>query len=288
MKKKSALLLSALILILCGCTLEKADPGCPSYFQPILQKLTTDWTDYREGGFPTSLLLDALCDNGMTNGGREENGIFTCYVKPENDMDGDYVTFDLRELLTDEEDWEWASAGAFNDKDKGKTYICYYDSNLLTKVEEKDIQLILVEFDTDAPENYQATPYSVEPQDSFSWYCRCYRIDDNMYVAGEEELGVINLNTKKFDYCRDEYALAEGFAQKVIGEETYYMRTFRAILQQDDVTVYSAEIAEAMDTPAVGMIFVAIRDDQPIAYMSIDLTTDDIGDGVEIETTSGY
>lgn len=62
------------------------------------------------------------------------------------------------------------------------------------------------------------------------------------------------------------------------------MRTFRAILQQDDVTVYSAEIAEANDSPAVGMIFVAIRDNQPISYMSIDLTSEDIGHGVEIET----
>lgn len=97
-------------------------------------------------------------------------------------------------------------------------------------------------------------------------------------------MGVINLSTGEFDYCRDEYALAEEFAQKVIGEETYYMRTFRAILQQDDVTVYSAEIAEANDSPAVGMIFVAIRDNQPIAYMSVDLTAEDITQGVKTAT----
>ena len=50
------------------------------------------------------------------------------------------------------------------------------------------------------------------------------------------------------------------------------------------VSVYSAEIAEANDSPAVGMIFVAIRDNPPISYMSIDLTSEDIGHGVEIET----
>ena len=50
------------------------------------------------------------------------------------------------------------------------------------------------------------------------------------------------------------------------------------------MTVYSAEIAEANDSPAIGMIFVAIRDNQPISYMSIDLTSEDIGHGVEIKT----
>lgn len=85
----------------------------------------------------------------------------------------------------------------------------------------------------------------------FSWYCEGYRIGDDLYIAGQEELGAIDLNTKEFRYCREEYVWAEEYAQKVIGEETYYMRTFRAILQQDDVTVYSAEIAEANDSPAV-------------------------------------
>ena len=284
MKKRSAFLLSILIFALCGCGSEETDQDCPPYFQTILQEFTTDWMDYSVGGHPTSSLMEALGDSGVTNGGREEDGIFTCFIKQDNDAEGEYASFDLKELLTDAEEWNWASAGAFCDEDKGKTYICYYDFNDLTEAGERDPQLILVEFDTDQPTNYRATPYSVEPRDSFSWYCECYRIDDNLYVAGEDTLGVINLSTGEFEYCRDEYALAEEFAQKVIGEETYYMRTFRAILQQDDVTVYSAEIAEANDSPAVGMIFVAIRDNQPIAYMSVDLTAEDITQGVKIAT----
>lgn len=287
MKRKIArlLVLSTLILSFYGCASGKADQTYPSYFEPVIQELTTGWTDYREG-HPTSGLMDAFCDGGMFNGGREENGLFISYIEYEKNTEPEFVFFRLKELLTDAEadEWDWASAGAFLDEEQGKTYLCYYDFNDLTNAGERDPQLILVEFDTEDPENYQATPYAVEPRNIFSWYCECYRIDDNLYVAGEDTLGVINLSTGEFDYCRDEYALAEEYAQKVIGEETYYMRTFRAILQQDDVTVYSAEIAEANDSPAVGMIFVAIRDNQPIAYMSVDLTAEDITQGVKTAT----
>ena len=199
-----------------------------------------------------------------------------------------YVFFHLEDLLTDADadEWDWASAGAFSDEEQGKTYLCYYDFNDLTNAGERDPQLILVEFDTDAPENYQATPYSVEPRDIFSWYCEGYRIGENLYIAGQEELGAIDLNTKEFRYCREEKALAEEYAKKVMGEEyaMYYLRTFRGMLEQDDVTVYSAEIAEANDVPAVGMVFVAVRDHQPIAYMHIDLIAEDIAQGIEIET----
>lgn len=287
MKRKIArlIVLSTLILSFYGCASGKADQTYPSYFEPVIQELTTGWTDYREG-HPTSGLMDAFCDGGMFNGGREENGLFISYIEYEKDTEPEFVFFRLKELLTDAEadEWDWASAGAFCDEEQGKTYLCYYDFNDLTNAGERDPQLILVEFDTADSENYQATPYSVEPRNMFSWYCEGYRIGDDLYIAGQEELGAIDLNTKEFRYCREEYVWAEEYAQKVIGEETYYMRTFRAILQQDDVTVYSAEIAEANDSPAVGMIFVAIRDNQPISYMSIDLTSEDIGHGVEIET----
>lgn len=284
MKKRSAFLLSILIFALCGCGSEETDQDCPPYFQTILQEFTTDWMDYSVGGHPTSSLMEALCDSGVTNGGREEDGIFTCFIKQDNDAEGEYASFDLKELLTDAEEWNWASAGAFCDEDKGKTYICYYDFNDLTEAGERDPQLILVEFDTDQPTNYRATPYSVEPRDSFSWYCEGYRIGDDLYIAGQEELGAIDLNTKEFRYCREEKSWAEEYAQKVFGEGSYYLRAFRGILEQDDVTVYSAEVAEAIDVPAVGIVFVAVRGNQPIAYMSVDLTAEDITQGVKIAT----
>ena len=215
MKKRSAFLLSILIFALCGCGSEETDQDCPPYFQTILQEFTTDWMDYRVGGHPTSSLMEALCDSGVTNGGREEDGIFTCFIKQDNDAEGEYASFDLKELLTDAEEWNWASAGAFCDEDKGKTYICYYDFNDLTEAGERDPQLILVEFDTDQPTNYRATPYSVEPRDSFSWYCEGYRIGDDLYIVGQEELGAIDLNTKEFRYCREKKFWAEDITQGV-------------------------------------------------------------------------
>ena len=242
--------------------------------------------DYSVGGHPTSSLMEALCDSGVTNGGREENGLFISYIEYEKDTEPEFVFFRLKELLTDAEadEWDWASAGAFLDEEQGKTYLCYYDFNDLTNAGERDPQLILVEFDTEDPENYQATPYAVEPRNIFSWYCEGYRIGDDLYIAGQEELGAIDLNTKEFRYCREEKSWAEEYAQKVYGEGSYYLRAFRGILEQDDVTVYSAEVAEAIDVPAVGMVFVAVRGNQPIAYMSVDLTAEDITQGVKTAT----
>ena len=31
-----------------------------------------------------------------------------------------------------------------------------------------------------------------------------YRIRDDLYIAGQEELGAIDLNAKEFRYCREE------------------------------------------------------------------------------------
>ena len=75
MKRKIArlLVLSTLILSFYGCASGKADQTYPSYFEPVIQELTTGWTDYREG-HPTSGLMDAFCDGGMFNGGRYYTG----------------------------------------------------------------------------------------------------------------------------------------------------------------------------------------------------------------------
>lgn len=218
MKRKIAqlLVLSTLILSFYGCASGKADQMYPSYFEPVIQELITGWTDYREG-HPTSGLMDAFCDGGMFNGGREENGLFISYIEYEKDTEPQYVFFHLEDLLTDAaaDEWDWASAGAFLDEEQGKTYLCYYDFNDLTNAGERDPQLILVEFDTADPENYQASPYAVEPRNIFSWYCEGYRIGDDLYIAGQEELGAIDLNTKEFRYCREEKSWAEDITQGV-------------------------------------------------------------------------
>ena len=46
-------------------------------------------------------------------------------------------------------------------------------------------------------------------------FCEGYRIGDDLYIAGQEELGAIDLNTKEFRYCRKEKSWAEDIAQGV-------------------------------------------------------------------------
>ena len=51
------------------------------------------------------------------------------------------------------------------------------------------------------------------------------------------------------------------------------MFLFRAVLEQGGMTVYSAEIAEAIDMPPIAMIYAAYRENSLSAYMIVDLTT---------------
>ena len=46
-------------------------------------------------------------------------------------------------------------------------------------------------------------------------FCEGYRIGDDLYIAGQEKLGAIDLNTKEFRYCREEKSWGEDIAQGV-------------------------------------------------------------------------
>ena len=46
-------------------------------------------------------------------------------------------------------------------------------------------------------------------------FCEGYRIGDALYIAGQEKLGGIDLNTKEFRYCREEKSWAEDITQGV-------------------------------------------------------------------------
>ena len=46
-------------------------------------------------------------------------------------------------------------------------------------------------------------------------FCEGYRIGDDLYIAGQEKLGAIDLNTKEFRYCREEKSWAEDITQGV-------------------------------------------------------------------------
>ena len=49
----------------------------------------------------------------------------------------------------------------------------------------------------------------------YLWGPRGYRIRDDLYIAGQEELGAIDLNAKEFRYCREEKSWGEDIAQGV-------------------------------------------------------------------------
>lgn len=283
MKKKILLFTGILALLLCGCSGDKNDANYPPYFEPIVQKLEAAWTGGNTDWSPVTELKEIQCDTGLDNGGSEEDGIFTCYIR----ADDAYYTFDLSFLLTDAgaEEWQWDSAGVFRNEETGKTYVCYHDFNYMNLAGERDPELILVEFETENPADYQASSYAVEPRGSFSWYCDCYRMGDKLYLASDGKLGVIDLNSKAVSDLQEEYAAVEAYAREII--EAHYhsggMSLCRAILEQDGITVYAAEIVEANDTPAMGLIFVAFQDAKPIAYMNVDLMAETLQEGLEIK-----
>lgn len=283
MQKKIILLLTSMLLILGGCGKQTTPP----YFEPIVQELETNWESSRTA-VSTYGLTEVFCDRGLSNGGSQENGVFTCFIQGGSMGEGEYFQFDLTDHLPASEEWEWSSAGAFIDEEGDKGYVLFYDFNMLMSAGERDPQLMLVDFSIDNPAEYQATPYSVSPRETFSWHCASYRIGNDLYIEGQDDLAVIDLETKDFHMCSEEHAIAEIYAQNVIEEhyatqeKPYYMLYFKAIEEVDDVVVYAAEISEASDMPGEGIIFVAFKEAEPIAYMHVDLRVEDISQALEI------
>lgn len=284
MKSKFMLfVVTMMLLISCGCGKE----AIPLYFEPIVQELENNWESDRTA-VSTYGLTEVFCDRGLSNEGRQENGVFTCFIQGASMEEGEYFQFDLTNQLPASAEWEWSSAGAFLDEEGKQGYVLFYDFNMLTSAGERDPQLLLVDFSVYNPEEYQVTPYSVNPRETFSWHCASYRIGNDLYIEGQDDLAVINLETKEFRMCSEEYAIAEIYAQNVIEEhyaeeeKTYYMFSFRAIEEIDDVVVYAAEISEASDVPGEGIIFIAFKENEPIAYMHMDLRVEEISQALEI------
>jgi hypothetical protein len=71
--------------------------------------------------------------------------------------------------------------------------------------------------------------------------------------------------------------------KKNYGEEPYHPFLFRAILEQDDVVVYSAQISEAIDTEPVYMIYIACKNEEIISYMTVALSSEEVVDSITIE-----
>lgn len=280
MKKKTMLILSSLILILSGCSVKETVQTSPSYFEPILQNMEAQWAQADGGTWGLAgKVSETFRGVALNNGGREENGVFTCYIEYDPDAEGEYFTFDGKEQFTGTEEWNWSSIGVFHEEGEDKTYICWEDFNMGNA---RNPHFLLIEFTTDKPEEYQLIPCAVGADENW-WESGSYRIGNKIYMADDNELAVVNLETKEFRSCREEYAVMKEYAKEKVGEKDLGMCQFGVILEQDDVTVYSAWISEGNDVPPVGMIFAAFQDNLPIAYMSVDFMVDELAEGLEIE-----
>lgn len=275
MRMRTVVLMIMIVLLICGCSLKKADESYPDYFAPIVQELEVSWEE--KTPLTNAFVMDKWWDAGaLWHGGYEDKSYNVT-------IDEKRFTFDLKDELTSAEEWYWMEAGVIVDEGEDKTYICLFDFNLMYEGGVQNPQLLLIEFPTHNPEDYKVLPYTVDPYNLFGWDADCYRIGDNIYITSMDGLGAINLNTKQLRYFWDESSQVEEYAQKIYGEEPYHIFFFNATLEQDGVIVYSAEVSEANDFPSIGAIFIAYRDNTPIAYMSVDFTSEKMEDGIEIE-----
>lgn len=290
--KKTVLLISILtiLFLLCGCSAEKTEEKYPEYFEPIVQETENMWEEKNSEANSLYMICSRLngYDYGIENGGHEENGTFICYIQE----DDEYYSFDMKEHITESDEWAWESIGVFREEENNRTYIVYVDFNQWGEI-DRNPQLILIEFDTDNPENYQGTSYTVEPGGIVSDVGDCYRIGGSIYLGGivhmSTEVGniVINLETKELSYRSAEYAALKSYAQKIIDETEWEkprsMSCFTAMSEKDGVMVYGAKISEGFDAPADILVFAAFKDGEPIAYMSVDLSEDELSEALETE-----
>ncbi|MCH5249936.1 MAG: hypothetical protein J1E98_08380 [Lachnospiraceae bacterium] len=254
----------------------------PEYFAPIVQEIEASRDDIRESLFYS---MNKWWEDSIGVGAYEDK-VFTCYI------DGEYYPFDLKDELTDSQEWEWMAAGVFYREGENRAYACLSDFNPTPSGMEpvvRNPQLLLIDFSMDDPKDYNVTPYTIEPYGEFVWVDVCYRIGNNIYIKSESayDLGVINLNTKQFHYCVEEYSAMKEYAEKFIQEkfagENYSMYSLSGTFEQDGVIVYSATITETSDVAPVGIVFSAYKDGKLLAYMGVDLTTAEVSDGIEVE-----
>lgn len=242
---------------------------CPIYFAPIVQELES-------AGDEAAFVMNRWWDKGLDWSEEYADKTYTCTIEENTHV------FSLEEELSGAEQWYWQGAGVFCTE--GKTSICLRDFNIM--YDENTVQapqLLLLEFSDENPAEYEVTPYEVDPADLFGWDVECYRIGDNIYLAGETALAAVNLQTKQFSYCREEYAQAREYVMQKNNGEPYEIFLFRAVLEKDGVVVYSAKLAQDIDMPPTGMIYIACRDGKAIAYMTVELTEDNGAGSIEIQ-----
>lgn len=263
--KGIVLLLSIFMVILTGCSKEK-ETSEPDYFKPIIQEVEASGVDAVNTIFTW---FDKGLSNSEEYADEYQDKVYKFYLTEK----GETYSFDLHDYLTSAEEWNWLTAGVFQNEEKFDIFL--YDFNASYEDETShDIQLLLIEFNPKDAEQFQVWTYSVEPKHLFAWLDFCNGLQDEIYLAGEKDLAAIDLNTKELKYCKDEYELTEKYVQENFDSDKYHMFFFRALSKQNNVTIYSAQVSEANDEPPVGMVFMAYQVDQPIAYMCVDFIAD--------------
>lgn len=262
-KKYLTICISILSAVLCGCSAKIEETTIPEYFEPIVQELN-------KAGENRIPIMNTWQEPGIAITEEYTDKVYTC------EIDGQEYHFDLSELLGDAEEWHWTAAGIFEDAED-KIYICLHDYNVMYEDgRTQSPELLLIEFSTSHPENYKMEPYEVEPTNLFGWDVTCYRLGNDLYIGEETELAAIDLDTKELRYCREEEKVVSDLVEENYGEKGYYPFLFRAIWEENGVTVYSAQISEAIDMDAAATIFIAFQDEKMLSYMLVDAETNSI------------
>lgn len=110
------------------------------------------------------------------------------------------------------------ATGTRRNKAKGAEYVafvvaCVAALNLLIPI--RSFQIAFYAFVAGVPGLYFMVFILTGILGGYLWGPRGYRIRDDLYIAGQEELGAIDLNTKEFRYCREKKFWAEDITQGV-------------------------------------------------------------------------
>ena len=259
----------------------------PNYFTSIIQEIKSD-----DSGVGLYSVMDMWWDRNLYDA-LEDGKIEYVYCEYSGkeytcEINGESYSFDLQDELMGTGKWNWWTAGTFFDEEKDTVYICLNNAFPYQEDMVQTPHLILIEFSTEKPEEYQVWSYEVEPPNLFSAEVRkCYRLGDKLFIAGQTGDASIDLNTKQLRYYTKERLALEDFVNEKYGEEGYQAVFFRAVYEQDGVTVYSVHVSEAIDIQPVAVVYAAVQNEKVISYMKIDLVAEYMKDGgienIEIE-----
>lgn len=285
MKKKILLPICFFILISSGCSAKTSKQDYPDYFTSIIQEIKAD-----DSGVGLYSVMDKWWDQNLCDSLNAGQYVYGEYAGKEYicEINGESYSFDLQDELVGTGKWNWWTAGVFFDEKKDVVYICLNNAFSYFEDMVQTPHLFLIEFSTEKPEEYKVWSYEVEPQNLFGGEVRkCYRLGDSIFIAGEEELVSIDLNTMQLRYYSEERLALDDFVNEKYGEDGYQAVFFRAVYEKNGVSVYSIHVSEAFDIPPVAVVYAAFQNEKVISYMSIDLAAEYMEDGdiegIEIE-----